>query len=72
MDRGIWFAVETLANSYEANAVKILIEDSNFSREKCLILQKETGLPFNGKTMEIVDFEMGWKKYSSSKGGIQK
>ena len=61
IDRGMWFAIQTLANSYEENAVKLLVQSANFNREKCLALQKETGLTFNGKTMEVVDFEMNWK-----------
>ena len=62
LERGIWFAIQTLANSYEENAVKILVQSANFNREKCLALEKETGLTFNGKTMEVVDWEIDCQK----------
>ena len=61
IDRGIWFSIETLARSYEEDAVKVLVGVSNFNREKCLALAKETGINVN-ETMKIVDFEMNWDR----------
>lgn len=60
MDRGMWNAIETLAHSYEEGAVKVLMDTSKFSQEKCVALTKETGYDPRG-TMKVVDYTMNWK-----------
>ena len=58
-ERGLWFAIETLAHSYEEGAVRVLIQTSKFDQKKCLALCKESGFD-SVKTMEVVDMEMKW------------